>query len=91
MIYLFLTSVNLLLPLLLLLLLSYLTFTFSGFPYKSAEAMLRMRRVRAHSPGGAAWSAAGALDIRVVGSRSAAACWSLMGPKKRVRVPSVVE
>lgn len=45
-IYLFLTSVNLTLPLLLVVLISYLTFTFSGFPYKSESAILRMRRVR---------------------------------------------
>lgn len=45
-IYLFLTSVNLLLPLLLAVLFSYLTCTFSGFPYKSEAARLRMRRVR---------------------------------------------
>lgn len=44
-IYLFLTSVNLLLPLLLAVLFSYLTCTFSGFPYKSEAARLRMRRV----------------------------------------------
>eukprot|EP00752_Nemacystus_decipiens_P013063 g11553.t1 len=44
-IYLFLTSVNLLLPLLLAVLFSYLTCTFSGFPYKSEGARLRMRRV----------------------------------------------
>ncbi|CAM9683959.1 unnamed protein product [Ectocarpus sp. 12 AP-2014] len=43
--YLFITSVNLLLPLLLAVLFSYLTCTFSGFPYKSEAAMLRMDRV----------------------------------------------
>ncbi|CAN0015026.1 unnamed protein product [Ectocarpus sp. 13 AM-2016] len=45
--YLFITSVNLLLPLLLAVLFSYLTCTFSGFPYKSEAAMLRMDRVSA--------------------------------------------
>ncbi|CAN0318025.1 unnamed protein product, partial [Hapterophycus canaliculatus] len=44
-IYLFITSVNLLLPLLLAVLFSYLTCTFSGFPYKSEAARLRMQRV----------------------------------------------
>ncbi|CAN0507612.1 unnamed protein product, partial [Ectocarpus sp. 8 AP-2014] len=43
--YLFITSVNLLLPLLLAVLFSYLACTFSGFPYKSEAAMLRMDRV----------------------------------------------
>lgn len=45
MIYLFLTSVNLLLPLLLAVLFSYLTCTFSGFPYKSEAARFRMHQV----------------------------------------------
>ncbi|CAM9299921.1 unnamed protein product [Scytosiphon promiscuus] len=44
-IYIFITSVNLLLPLLLAVLFSYLTCTFSGFPYKSEAARLRMQRV----------------------------------------------
>ncbi|CAM9193138.1 unnamed protein product [Ascophyllum nodosum] len=44
-IYLFLTTVNLLLPLLLAVLMSYFTCTFSGFPYKSEGARIRMRRV----------------------------------------------
>lgn len=50
-IYLFLTSVNLLLPLLLAVLFSYLTCTFSGFPYKSEAARLRMRKVRGRKGG----------------------------------------
>lgn len=50
-IYLFLTSVNLLLPLLLAVLFSYLTCTFSGFPYKSEAARFRMHQVKGGKEG----------------------------------------
>ncbi|CAN0201834.1 unnamed protein product, partial [Discosporangium mesarthrocarpum] len=44
-IYLAITTVNFLLPLLMVLLFLYLTCTFSGFPFKSAAVMLRLRKV----------------------------------------------